>query len=86
MSFVRGSPERKGELAPRRFLTVLSPQAPAPFKDGSGRRELALAIAARITKRQFRTWRVAPPKTTRLSPASVSRGRKSPAPPADPGP
>jgi hypothetical protein len=43
--FVRGSPERKGELAPRRFLTVLSPQAPAPFKDGSGRRELALAIA-----------------------------------------
>ena len=44
--FVRGSPERKGELAPRRFLTVLSPEAPTPFKDGSGRRELALAIAS----------------------------------------
>jgi hypothetical protein len=45
--FVRGSAERQGELAPRHFLTVLSKEAPAPFKDGSGRRELAERIAGR---------------------------------------
>ena len=43
--FVRGDVERKGPLAPRRFLRVLSPDDPAPFKDGSGRLELARAIA-----------------------------------------
>jgi hypothetical protein len=45
--FIRGSVDRKGDLAPRRFLSVLSPQTPTPFKDGSGRKELALAIADR---------------------------------------
>src|SRR5687767_1377601 len=45
--FIRGSVERKGELAPRHFLSVLSGDAPAPFKDGSGRKELAEKIASR---------------------------------------
>jgi mono/diheme cytochrome c family protein len=43
--FLRGSAERKGPVAPRRFLAVLSPGEPAPFKNGSGRKELADAIA-----------------------------------------
>jgi hypothetical protein len=45
--FVRGNIERKGNLAPRRFLTVLSKPDATPFKDGSGRAELARAIADR---------------------------------------
>jgi hypothetical protein len=45
--FVRGSAERQGELAPRHFLSVLSKGPPAPFKDGSGRRELAERVASR---------------------------------------
>ena len=45
--FIRGNPERKGPVVPRRFLSVLSPSTPAPFKEGSGRKELALAIASR---------------------------------------
>ena len=47
--FLRGSPERKGEVAPRRFLGVLTPPGTSPplFKDGSGRGELAGHIASR---------------------------------------
>jgi hypothetical protein len=45
--FIRGSVERKGSVAERRFLQVLSKAEPQPFKDGSGRRELAEAIASR---------------------------------------
>ena len=43
--FIRGNPNRLGELVPRRFLTVLSAtDQPAPFQTGSGRLELAQAI------------------------------------------
>jgi hypothetical protein len=45
--FIRGNPERKGPLVPRRFLAILSPGEPAPFKVGSGRAELAQAITSR---------------------------------------
>jgi hypothetical protein len=45
--FIRGNPENKGEVAPRRFLRVLSEADPVPFQQGSGRRELAAAIASR---------------------------------------
>jgi hypothetical protein len=45
--FLRGSPERPGDLAPRHFLTILSKDKPEPFKDGSGRKELAERIASR---------------------------------------
>ncbi len=45
--FLRGNPERKGPVAERGFLRVLSTDAPIQFKDGSGRRELAERIASR---------------------------------------
>jgi len=41
---IRGSAFKLGEEVPRRFLTVLSPDTPAPFTQGSGRLELADAI------------------------------------------
>jgi cytochrome c553 len=43
--FLRGSPDRPGDEVPRRFLTVLSHGKPEPFTSGSGRLELARAIA-----------------------------------------
>lgn len=44
--FLRGNVENKGPVAPRRFLRVLSATEPEPFRQGSGRKELADAIAA----------------------------------------
>ena len=43
---VRGNPANRGELAPRRFLRILSNQTPRAFTQGSGRLELANAIAS----------------------------------------
>lgn len=43
--FLRGNPERKGDVVARRFLRVLSENEPKPFAKGSGRLELAAAIA-----------------------------------------
>lgn len=59
---IRGNPSRLGSVVPRRFLTVLSAQTPAPFREGSGRRELADAItgeAAPLAARVFvnRIWK-----------------------------
>ncbi len=45
--FIRGQADVKGELVPRRFLEVLSGGKPVPFKVGSGRYELAQAIASK---------------------------------------
>ena len=45
--FIRGDVDRKGPVVPRRFLRILCDDDPAPFHDGSGRRELAAAIASR---------------------------------------
>ncbi len=45
--FKRGNPGSPGEEVPRRFLTVLSGGKPEPFKNGSGRLELARAIASK---------------------------------------
>ncbi len=42
---IRGDANNPGEEAPRRFLSALTPGEPAPFKQGSGRLELANAIA-----------------------------------------
>jgi len=43
--FIRGNVDRKGPLAPRQFIRVLCRKEPAKFSEGSGRKELAEAIA-----------------------------------------
>jgi hypothetical protein len=45
--FVRGNPNNLGEKVPRQFLAILSPDKREPFKDGSGRLELARRIASK---------------------------------------
>jgi hypothetical protein len=45
--FIRGQAGVPGEVVPRRFLEVLSGGKPTPFKQGSGRLELAQAIASK---------------------------------------
>ncbi len=42
--FLRGNPGNRGPAVPRQFLEVLSGATRKPFKDGSGRLELAKAI------------------------------------------
>ena len=44
--FVRGNPTQLGPPVPRRFLEVLTPGERLPFQQGSGRLELARAIAS----------------------------------------
>jgi hypothetical protein len=58
---VRGNPANPGEEVPRQFLQVLAGDQRQPFHDGSGRLELARAIADRdnpLTARVFvnRVW------------------------------
>ncbi len=43
---IRGSADNLGDEAPRRFMEVLCTTEPQPFQQGSGRRELADAIAS----------------------------------------
>ena len=46
--FIRGQAETRGDVVPRRFLEVLSPAGKStPFTEGSGRLELAHAIASK---------------------------------------
>ncbi len=45
--FVRGNPKNPGASVPRQFLGVLTNGERKPFQDGSGRLELARAIASR---------------------------------------
>jgi hypothetical protein len=60
--FIRGQSDVRGDVVPRRFLEVLSPDRKAePFKEGSGRYELAQCIASKsnpLTARVFvnRVW------------------------------
>src|SRR5205823_3805637 len=42
---LRGNPNKPGDVAPRRFLHILAGDNPKKFTDGSGRKELAEAIA-----------------------------------------
>src|SRR5262249_23929813 len=44
---LRGNPATLGEEAPRRFLSVLAGDRPQPFQQGSGRLELARAVASK---------------------------------------
>ncbi|HBH53457.1 MAG TPA: hypothetical protein DDY91_16350 [Planctomycetaceae bacterium] len=43
---IRGNPNRTGDEVPRKFLEVLQSVNPSPFTEGSGRRDLANAIAS----------------------------------------
>jgi hypothetical protein len=43
--YVRGNPAKQGELAPRRFLHLVAGASPPAYQKGSGRLELAEAIA-----------------------------------------
>ncbi|MBL8826083.1 MAG: DUF1553 domain-containing protein, partial [Planctomycetaceae bacterium] len=57
----RGNHKDLGDEVPRHFLSILSPADPQPFSQGSGRLELARAIASRdnpLTARVFvnRVW------------------------------
>jgi hypothetical protein len=59
--FLRGNPGNRGPKVPRQFLEVASLSPRIPFKEGSGRLELAEAIASRenpLTARVFvnRVW------------------------------
>jgi hypothetical protein len=59
--FIRGNPGNQGIRAPRQFLSVLASPQSKPFSQGSGRLELARAIASRdnpLTARVFvnRVW------------------------------
>jgi hypothetical protein len=45
--YLRGNPAQQGEVAPRRFLRVLAGDDPPHFTKGSGRLELANAIASK---------------------------------------
>jgi hypothetical protein len=45
--YIRGDRNKRGAVAPRQFLEVLAGPDRLPFYEGSGRRELALAIASR---------------------------------------
>ena len=44
--YLRGNHQKPGPEAPRRFLTILTADEPKPFSQGSGRLELAQAIAS----------------------------------------
>jgi cytochrome c553 len=44
--YLRGNPDKEGDVAPRRFPRILAGDRPAPFTQGSGRLELAQAIAS----------------------------------------
>jgi cytochrome c553 len=45
--FKRGNQATPGEAVPRQFLAVVSPEPRQPFKEGSGRLELARSIASK---------------------------------------
>jgi hypothetical protein len=45
--YIRGDRNKPGPVAPRQFLEILAGPDRQPFFDGSGRRELAVAIASR---------------------------------------
>ena len=44
--YIRGDPSRLGQTAPRRFLRILAGTRRTPYRDGSGRLELANDIAS----------------------------------------
>ncbi|MCA8982446.1 MAG: PSD1 domain-containing protein [Planctomycetaceae bacterium] len=54
--FKRGNPLMRGEVVPRQFLSVVAGEARQPFRQGSGRLELAQAIVAPTNPLTTRVW------------------------------
>ena len=54
--FIGGNVANPGEIVPRRFLTVFSKGAPEPFRQGSGRLELADKIVGEAAPLAARVW------------------------------
>lgn len=55
--FLRGDPGSPGAKVDRRFVTILSPDSkPVAFQHGSGRREMAEAVASRDNPLTARVW------------------------------
>ena len=54
--FIRGNAANPGEIVPRRFLAVLSKGEPQPFRNGSGRLELADKIVGEAAPLAARVW------------------------------
>jgi hypothetical protein len=54
--FVRGKPDQPGDEVPRQFLAVLAGKDRKPFADGTGRLELARAIASKDNPLTARVW------------------------------
>ena len=59
--FLRGQPGNRGDVAPRQYLTALRDSDDKPFRDGSGRKHLALKLSSSdnpLTARVFvnRVW------------------------------
>ena len=54
--FVRGNPGRPGKQVPRQFLQVVAGESRKPFKQGSGRLEMAQAIASADNPLTARVW------------------------------
>jgi hypothetical protein len=84
--FLRGNPEDRGPLAERRFLRLLSGGEPEPFREGSGRKELAAAIARRenpLTARVFvnRVWGFLLGKPLVATPSNFGRSGAEPSHP-----
>ncbi len=52
----RGNPANKGEFVPRQFLSVIAGAERKPFREGSGRRELAEAIVDPQNPLTARVW------------------------------
>ena len=53
---LRGNLRKPGEVAPRRFLRILSGADPRPFTQGSGRVELAEAVVGEGSRLTARVW------------------------------
>lgn len=54
--FVRGNPANRGPRVPRQFLAVLAGPQRQPFQQGSGRLEMAAAIASETNPLTARVW------------------------------
>jgi hypothetical protein len=54
--FKRGKPEEPGDLVPRQFLPILAGPDAKPFTEGTGRYELAKAIASKDNPLAARVW------------------------------